>query len=32
MSFSRHNTKEEVDYVVEELKKMVPVKELAAVK
>ena len=31
-SFSKHNTKEEVDYVVEELKKMVPVKELASVK
>lgn len=26
-SFSKHNTKEEVDYVVEELKKMVPVRE-----
>ena len=31
-SFSKHNTKEEVDYVVEELKKMVPVKDLAGVK
>ena len=29
-SFSKHNTKEEIDYVVDELKKMVPVKELAA--
>jgi len=28
-SFSKHNTKEEVDYVIEELKKMVNVKELA---
>ena len=31
-SFSKHNTKEEIDYVVEELKKMVPVKELAGAK
>jgi cysteine desulfurase len=31
-SFSRHNTKEEIDYVVEELKKMVNVKEMAGVK
>ena len=31
-SFSDHNTKEEIDYVVEELKKMVNVKELAGVK
>ena len=31
-SFSRHNTKEEVDYVVEELKKLLPVKELAGAK
>lgn len=27
-SFSKHNTKEEVDFVIEELKKMVPAKEL----
>jgi len=31
-SFSKHNTKEEIDYVVEELKKMVPVKQLAVAK
>jgi cysteine desulfurase len=31
-SFSKHNTNEEVDFVVEELKKMVVVKELAGVK
>jgi cysteine desulfurase len=31
-SFSKHNTKEEVDYVVEELKKMVNVREPAEVK
>ena len=31
-SFSRHNTKEEVDYVVEELKKLLTVKEMAGVK
>jgi cysteine desulfurase len=31
-SFSKHNTKEEVDYVVEELKKMVNVKEMAGAK
>jgi cysteine desulfurase len=31
-SFSKHNTKEEIDHVVAELKKMVAVKELAAVK
>lgn len=31
-SFSMHNTKEEIDYVVEELKKMVNVKEPAGVK
>ena len=31
-SFSQHNTKEEVDLVIEELKKIVPVKELAGVK
>jgi cysteine desulfurase len=31
-SFSKHNTKDEVDFVVEELKKMVPVKELADAK
>jgi cysteine desulfurase len=31
-SFSKHNTKEEVDYVVEELKKMVPAKELVGAK
>ena len=28
-SFSRHNTKEEIDYVVAELKKLLPVKEMA---
>jgi cysteine desulfurase len=31
-SFSKHNTKEEVDYVVDELKKMVAVREMAEVK
>jgi cysteine desulfurase len=31
-SFSRHNTKEEIDYVVEELKKMVNVREIVGVK
>ena len=31
-SFSKNNTKEEVDYVVEELKKMVNVKEMAGAK
>lgn len=31
-SFSRHNTKEEIDYVVEELKKLLTVKEPVGVK
>jgi cysteine desulfurase len=31
-SFSGHNTKAEIDYVVEELKKMVNVKQMADVK
>jgi cysteine desulfurase len=31
-SFSKHNTKEEIDYVIEELKKMITVKELATAK
>ena len=31
-SFSIHNTREEIDYVVEELKKMINVKEMAGVK
>ena len=31
-SFSKHNTKEEVDFVIEEIKKMIPVRELQELK